>query len=293
MNVISKPNIFIISDIQKIFNSTVEDLETIEQDLKSMTYISSWILKSTYVHIYSIFEATLYQTYYKILLAFPDTIKNIKIDNIGDMVSSHSLMTPLVEMVASTFARGFAYGGINDILNNYNKIVQIGLNTIDDQIKTELEKYKNERNLLVHQGMLLNNLNKDVISKRIKLIKNTLKEINKKFESKYCKYTKQDLIKNSWSYVFEHALPFDSCFILNEDGNSYRVNTDFIDKRVGTLSSSEKMLIVLFLANYNSGVLDYSMRIKDLCMFANLTQHTKNKIGFILELFHKYPALLQ
>jgi hypothetical protein len=46
MNVISKPNIFIISDIQKIFNSTVEDLETIEQDLKSMTYISSWILKS-------------------------------------------------------------------------------------------------------------------------------------------------------------------------------------------------------------------------------------------------------
>lgn len=125
MNVISKPNIFIISDIQKIFNSTVEELETIEQDLKSMTYMSSWILKSTYVHIYSIFEATLYQTYYKILLEFPDTIKNIKIDNIGDMVSSHSLMPPLVEMVASTFARDFAYGGINDILNNYNKMAII------------------------------------------------------------------------------------------------------------------------------------------------------------------------
>lgn len=289
----NKPNIFILSDVQKIFDNTYEELESIKQDLKSIVCISSWISKSTYVHIYSIFEATLYQTYYKILSAFPDTIKNIKIDNIGEIVSTYSLMNPLVEIVASEFARGFAYGDIKSVLKNYNNIVQIGLNTIDDQIITELEKYRNERNFLVHQGVILNNLNQDIISEKIKLIESMLKEINKKFESKYRKYTKQYLIKSSWNFVFEHALPFDSCFLLNNDGNSYRVNTEFIDKRTGTLSSSEKMLIVLFLTNYNSGVLDKSVRIKDLCTFASLTQHSKNKIGFILELFQKYPSLLQ
>lgn len=292
MNDINKPNIFIISDIQKIFDNTFKELESIEQGLKSMTCISSWILKSTYVHIYSIFEATLYQTYYEILLAFPDTIKDVKIDNIGEIATTYSLMNPLVEMAASSFARGFAYGDITEILKNYNNIVQIGLNANNNQIIIELEKYKKERNILVHQGTI-KELNIDKIFEKIKLIRNTIEEINKKFKSRYHRYTKLDLVKKSWSYVFEHALPFDSCFILNEDGNSYRVNIDFIDKRTGTLSSSEKMLIVLFLTNYNSGVLDYSIKIKDLCAFASLTQHTKNKIGFILELFHKYPALLQ
>ena len=289
----NKPNIFIITDVQKIFDNTYKELESIEQDFKSMTCISPWILKSTYVYIYSIFEATLYRTYYEILLAFPDAIKDIKIDNIGEVVSTYSLMNPLIEMATSSFAKGFAYGDIKEILKNYNRIVQIGLNTNNASIIIELEKYKNERNLLVHQGTVLEELNLDKIFEKIKLIRTTLEEIKKKFESRYSKYTKLNLIKKSWSYVFEHALPFNSCFILNEDGNSYRVNADFINESTGSLSSSEKMLIVLFLTNYSSWVLDYNMKIRDLCTFASLTQYTKNKIGFILELFQKYPTLLQ
>ena len=48
----NKPNIFIITDVQKIFDNTYKELESIEQDFKSMTCISPWILKSTYVYIY-------------------------------------------------------------------------------------------------------------------------------------------------------------------------------------------------------------------------------------------------
>ena len=40
-------------------------------------------------------------------------------------------------------------------------------------------------------------------------------------------------------------------------------------------------------------VLKDAIKIQDLCMFANLTQYTKNKIGYILELFPKYPLLLR
>lgn len=40
-------------------------------------------------------------------------------------------------------------------------------------------------------------------------------------------------------------------------------------------------------------VLKGAIEIQDLCMFAHLTQQTKNKIGYILELFEIYPLLLQ
>lgn len=53
------------------------------------------------------------------------------------------------------------------------------------------------------------------------------------------------------------------------------------------------MLFTLFLSNYSSMVLKDAIIIQDLCMFANLTQYTKNKIGYILEIFQKYPLLLQ
>ena len=62
-------------------------------------------------------------------------------------------------------------------MKNYNRIVQIGLNTNNASIIIELEKYKNERNLLVHQGTVLEELNLDKIFEKIKLIRTTLEEI--------------------------------------------------------------------------------------------------------------------
>lgn len=53
---------------------------------------------------------------------------------------------------------------------------------------------------------------------------------------------------------------------------SYIVDKSYIDVRSKTLSSSEKMLLTLFLSNYNSMVLKGAIEIQDLCMFAHLTQ---------------------
>lgn len=75
--------------------------------------------KNLYIHIYTVFETTLYQTYRKILTAFPDTLKNQEIKDIGDILSSFSLTTPLVEIAATAFARNFAYGKIEELLKQY------------------------------------------------------------------------------------------------------------------------------------------------------------------------------
>lgn len=288
----NKPNIFIVSDVITIFDKSINELTTIKQSLSSEPGMCTWNLKSTYTYIYSIFETTLYQTYYRILIAFPESIKNHKIDNIGDIISSYSFMTPLVEVVASSFARNFAYGKIKDIFKDYNDVVKIGLNIKDCKFLDELEKYKCERNLLVHQGTCPDKLDYIKVVERIDFIIEILEIIKKKFRLKYNEYTKINLIKKSWFYVFGDKVPFESCFILNKDGELYSVNSEYIDRRTRSLSHSEKVLIVLFMTNYSSWVLDNAMRIKDLCTFASLSQITKNKIGFILELFHRYPTLL-
>ena len=78
-----KPNIFIISEIDIIFGNAIEELESIKQYLTTTTNEHQWMLQSLYVHIYSIFESTLYKSLYKILLAFPNNIKDIKKPPIG------------------------------------------------------------------------------------------------------------------------------------------------------------------------------------------------------------------
>lgn len=289
----NRPRIFIITDIIEIFEKADSELKSIKENIIKTSIQESWIEKSTYTYIYSIFETTLYQTFHRILIAFPDYIKKQEIKNIGDLMFSSSLMTPLVEIVATTFARDFAYGKIEEILKQYNDIVKIGLNIKDCVFISELKQYKEERNLLVHTGITPTGLNKKEILDKTEFIKSIIDFIKVKFESKYSQFTKEYLIKESWSYIFNDVLPFERCFYLSCDKNTYIVNKKYIDERATSLSSSEKMLFTLFLSNYSSMVLKDAIKIQDLCMFANLTQYTKNKIGYILELFQKYPLLLQ
>lgn len=293
MTEIAKPKIFIITDVLNIFEDSHQELESLKQNISNEYVQESWFLKSIYTHIYTIFETTLYQTYYKVLTAFPDTIKNQEIKDIGNLLSSYSLITPLVEIAAKAFARNFAYGNIEDILKQYNDIVKIGFNIKSCDLIEELKLYKDERNLLVHCGILKTKINTEKILERIELIESVIETIKLKFKSKYNMYTKEYLIKMSWTYIFGETLPFEHCFYLGRNKCSYIINKTYIDAISKTLSSSEKMLLTLFLSNYNSMVLKGAIEIQDLCMFANLAQSTKNKIGYILELFQAYPLLLQ
>ena len=281
MSEIVKPRIFITTEVLNIFEKSYSELESIKQNIVNSSIQESWFQKSIYIHIYTVFETTLYQTYRKILTAFPDTLKNQEIKDIGDILSSFSLTTPLVEIAATAFARNFAYGKIEELLKQYNNIVKIGLNITTCDFLEELKQYKDERNILVHNGILSVEINKDKILNKIELIEGIIETIKFKFKSKYSIFTKEHLIKESWIYVFGEALPFECCFKLAKDKGSYIVDKSYIDVRSKTLSSSEKMLLTLFLSNYNSMVLKGAIEIQDLCMFAHLTQQTKNKIGYM------------
>lgn len=170
MSEIVKPRIFIITEVLNIFEKSYSELESIKQNIVNSSIQESWFQKSIYIHIYTVFETTLYQTYCKILTAFPDTLKNQEIKDIGDILSSFSLTTPLVEIAATAFARNFAYGKIEELLKQYNNIVKIGLNITTCDFLEELKQYKDERNILVHNGILPVEINKDKILNKIELI---------------------------------------------------------------------------------------------------------------------------
>lgn len=167
MSEIVKPRIFIITEVLNIFEKSYSELESIKQNIVNSSIQESWFQKSIYIHIYTVFETTLYQTYCKILTAFPDTLKNQEIKDIGDILSSFSLTTPLVEIAATAFARNFAYGKIEELLKQYNNIVKIGLNITTCDFLEELKQYKDERNILVHNGILPVEINKDKILNKI------------------------------------------------------------------------------------------------------------------------------
>lgn len=84
MSEIVKPRIFIITEVLNIFEKSYSELESIKQNIVNSSIQESWFQKSIYIHIYTVFETTLYQTYCKILTAFPDTLKNQEIKDIGD-----------------------------------------------------------------------------------------------------------------------------------------------------------------------------------------------------------------
>ena len=191
MSEIVKPRIFITTEVLNIFEKSYSELESIKQNIVNSSIQESWFQKSIYIHIYTVFETTLYQTYRKILTAFPDTLKNQEIKDIGDILSSFSLTTPLVEIAATAFARNFAYGKIEELLKQYNNIVKIGLNITTCDFLEELKQYKDERNILVHNGLLSVEINKDKILNKIELIEGIIETIKFKFKSKYSEVTKK------------------------------------------------------------------------------------------------------
>lgn len=58
MSEIVKPRIFIITEVLNIFEKSYSELESIKQNIINSSIQESWFQKSTYIHIYTIFETT-------------------------------------------------------------------------------------------------------------------------------------------------------------------------------------------------------------------------------------------
>ena len=279
----------IASDLLTVFDKSFQEIEEID---KKLTICSEqWFLNAIFIYGYTIFESTLFKTYEIILKAFPEKIKFCDNNEYHKILSQKSLLTPLIETASSIFSKSFAYGELSTVLKAYNDTLEIGLNIKDSDFIEPMTKYKNMRNLLVHQGSYTEKINIKLLIEGLNNIKIFLEDIRDKIKCKYKEYTQLNLIRNSWKYIFQNCLPIDQIAVIKNDHIEY-IDKERLDKHIGSLSSSEKFLAVLFFTNYNIDILNNTNIFYDLTMICSLDENSKNKIGYIVELFHSYPYLL-
>jgi hypothetical protein len=289
-----KPIILIYSDIEKIWENSYSELGAIKE--KICHDENTWCLNALYVYCYAIFESTLYKSFERILKAFPDRIKlKEKNEDIKAQLSESALTYGVVDTAAVAFAKSFAYGELIEVLDAYNNVLQIGLNKSkvrDEQWYTDLDNYKLKRNAVIHTGSDKFEITKDTLLKCIEIVQFALKSILEKIECVYKKYTRRQLIKDTWDYVLGNRLPY-AQYVVEIKDDSFYIKGDELNSHAGSLASSEKTLLFLLLLNYSSGIITDSKFYKDMKPFGSLSSENLNKIGYMLELFKCYPLLFQ
>lgn len=286
---INKPTILIKKDLIDIFTQSLIDLDNIILAINEDQEHNQWYLKAMYVYGYTVFETTLFKTYFRVLRAFPERMKEIGISKLdSEVIADTSLLTPLIERFAYNVSNSFAYGDICEILKKYNRVMQIGLDI--KNISCAMKDIIIDRNNLVHRGSLEYPLASNDVTNCINIVKKCLIDVRDKAEAKYHSFTKLHLLKESWLYLFEQWR-FELFFIQKE--GSYYVDKDFLDKVGGTLCTSERMLMILFLTNYSNSICKDAFTTQDLCPIVLLDSYSQNKLAYITELFIEYPLLMQ
>lgn len=291
----TKPKIFLKTDICNILDDAIAEINSIRNRLENIG-AEEWILKAIYIYGYTIYESTLYKTYYRFLCAFPERVRfenKIKFD---EDLYEKSLIIPFIEFIAYRFAQNFGHGSMQELLMKYNEVTQIAFSKSDIakcSLIPLLNKWKTGRNTLAHQGYIEGNLSVQDVIKNLRIVQIFFEKIKKQTLCKYKKYDKLYLIKNSWRYLFndDGLLQFERCW--NIRNNTLYVDKEYLDCIAGGLSSSEKMMLLLFLANYDTLIFKDSMSINDIIPICGLDDCNKDKVAYIIELFKKYPVILQ
>lgn len=205
----TKPNIFLKTDICDVIDEASLEISHIIDRLEKVQEREQWLLKAVYLYGYTIFESTLYNTYYRFLCAFPERNvfkEGVKFD---ENVYGKSLVMPLIESVVSKFAKQFGHGTMCELLEKYNEVAKVALNKTDMKkcaLIPLLDKYKANRNTLAHQGIINDDLNLQDVVEGLKIIRVFINKIKNRVLCKYGKYDKLNLIRNSWTYLFNRSI---------------------------------------------------------------------------------------
>lgn len=302
----TKPILLFFENLVEPIQTTKAEFEQIQNELSLLD--RAFLRNGVFAYVFALFESTLSECLKRFLKEIPSKIpiqdaalKKHK-NELVDGIFTYKVLESWIDEYIVSLSYGTAMSFI-DKLCEFMSIANVSGHFLDS-----LNEKKERRNLLLHNNLVVNNkyienTRSSVHQKGSKLeikteyLDETINDMNELFSvlesemsEKYSKFTRTKAIKDIWNYIFNSPiLRFEEHWIF-KNNEIIGYNTETVKKWVNNFSHSEKILLALFLQNFSPGIVDSLFGFKDLPMFASVTG---DKIAYIVEVFEKYPLLLQ
>ena len=275
-----------------------ENLNQLERGIAEITYNANMMnvmtMKANYIYSFALFESTLTSTLRNYFVGFPEKLdKNIMISK-KTLLSSH-LTDNVLEDVINSYLRSKSSSTLLSYLEFYLKSMEIEIE-LDCIVMKQISDI---RNILVHDAFKMKGTidqsekseSKCLEELRDKALylKKILEKISYAMGEKYSEYTLEKVCRSIWSETFSTPLlKFDDVWVIKKDIIQIK-NLDEIKSRIGSLASSEKVLLSIFLNQYSTS-LNYRL-FQNYELPAIYSLDSREKMVNLIWLLFKYPYL--
>lgn len=284
---------FVHSDISSFISNIKIEIQNITNDMSESSK------KPSFLYAYSLFESTITEILRYYLNAFPEKIdKNINIGK-AELLSSPATYD-IISNSINIYIRKYSSETLVKYLLFFKETLSINF-SLNENIINEISQ---TRNKITHdnsyselQRMHLHNYRDlpipslENIQNYINTLIETLNEIDIQICNTYHKYSYEFLLRSVWSYVFTSPLlMFDQIWTF-KNGVLQIKDTKQVKKQINGISSSEHLLLSIFLQQYNNNLNESLHSFRDIPALVSIDKEGKNKIIEIINFFKYYPLI--
>lgn len=285
---------FVSADVTSLISKRQMEITTY---IKNLMRTDEKFIEPIFIYSYSIFESTITEILRYYLNAFPQKMeKNI---NIGkEQLLSTSMTHDIVVNYIDEYIRKYSSKTLSEYLRFFKETLDIEV-SLDVSL---IDKISKERNNIVHDSfksdllsLYINNTklpysNRNVLQTYIQFLNEILYIISDKIHSKYSKYTKENLVRSVWRYIFTSPiLEFDCIWDFSEGGSLIIKDFKNIEKVVSCISSTERLFLAIFFQQFNNALNERLFSFKEIPSFVSLDSNSKNKLIELINFFKYCP----
>ncbi|MCI8299441.1 MAG: hypothetical protein HFI69_03675 [Lachnospiraceae bacterium] len=264
----------------------------------SQFFIMENNVKPAFIYAYSIFESTITEILRYYLNAFPEKIEKKFVIEKKDLLATAKTQDIMKKFI-DKHIRKFS----SETLSSY---LTFFFHTLSIKIifeKNRIEEISSQRNKIIHDDaraeLMYSSIHDkekcqplsiSVLNEYIRIFIQILEQTKEQILLKYHKYTKEFLIRELWTYAFSTPfLNFDNLWEFDNEGILKIKDLEINKERIRNISSSEHLLLSIFLQQYNNDINEYLHSFKDIPPLVGLDSRNKNKLVNIINFFQYHP----